>query len=97
MTVPVHSIRGWLSPTDRIMRRLESDPTDEKTYREEFTAEWLQRPLLEFLHSKHRAMTLTGPMGSGKSVLSAWITDRLQRPIGRKVYQAIDYIIGKLF
>ena len=95
MTVDVHSIRRWLSPSDRTVRRLVTNPLGEKSYREEYTCEWFQKPLLDFLRSKHQSLLVSGQSGSGKTVLSGWIIDRLQRPIGRKIYKTINYDIGQ--
>jgi hypothetical protein len=68
-----------------------SDTTAAKSYRAEFTCEWLQRPLIDFFRSKDGILAIDGPAGSGKTVLSGWTEERLQRPLGRKSYETMSY------
>ena len=65
--------------------------------RDEYTCEWFQKELLDFTRSDDDILVINGKSGCGKSVLSGWIVERLQRPLGRKSYETISYVIGKLY
>ena len=91
----VRVIRKWLGPHDAGLQKLikadDSAPSD----REEFTCEWFQSHLLAFSRSKNDTLVLHGPAGCGKSVLSNWIIERLQRPIGKKSCVTLSCTLGK--
>ncbi|KAK8075855.1 hypothetical protein PG997_010518 [Apiospora hydei] len=53
----------------------------EKAERAEGTCEWVEDDLVDFLESGENLLAITGSPGCGKSVLSAWLRERLQRPI----------------
>ena len=94
-TTQIRTLRKWLGPRDSTLQKfLKSDcmaPGD----RNEFTCEWFQSHLLAFSRSKNDVLAIHGSAGCGKSVLSNWIVERLQRPLGRKVYVTLSCPIGK--
>jgi tetratricopeptide (TPR) repeat protein len=65
--------------------------------RAEDTCEWLKSYLIEFFRSQDKVFTITGPSGTGKTVLSRWIKERLQRPIADEEYFTLFYSFRKLF
>ncbi|KAK8192024.1 uncharacterized protein BKA78DRAFT_250650 [Phyllosticta capitalensis] len=87
--VSIETIRQWLLPQDRTLQAVVTGRRATRVVRAEYTCEWLDRPLVDFARSKENILTITGESGSGKSVLFGWILERLQRPIGRKTYQAV--------
>lgn len=58
---------------------------------DEYTCEWFQRHLLEFTRSTDSVLAITAPAGSGKTILSSWIQERLQRPMDRKTHTTIMF------
>ncbi|KAL8902696.1 MAG: hypothetical protein Q9207_004463 [Kuettlingeria erythrocarpa] len=86
----IQTVRKWLQPGDRILQRLVADNEAAAGRRHEFTCEWFQSHLLAYTRSHDDVLSLQGPAGSGKSVLSAWIVERLQRPLGKKAYDTIS-------
>ncbi|KAL0256082.1 hypothetical protein SLS55_008474 [Diplodia seriata] len=87
--VSIEEIRLWLLPQDRNLQAMVSGRRATRNLRAEFTCEWFDRPLIDFTRSKDNVLTITAETGAGKSILSGWILERLQRPIGKKTYQAI--------
>ncbi|KAK7928661.1 hypothetical protein PG985_005659 [Apiospora marii] len=53
----------------------------EKAERAGGTCEWVEGDLTDFLESGEDLLAITGSPGCGKSVLSAWLRERLQKPI----------------
>ena len=94
--VDIRKLRKWLGPRDQKLQTLYGDRLASKTVgAAEYTCEWSQRYLSDFLRSNDDVFTITGPAGSGKSVLSGWIEQRLQRPLGRKSYETVSYTFGE--
>ena len=91
----VRSVRTWLSPRDQVVQDISTDRLDSKSIRTEFTCEWSQRFLLDFFRNEGDILSITGQAGCGKSVLSGWIEERLQRPLSRQTYETISYTFGK--
>ncbi|KAL9111836.1 MAG: hypothetical protein Q9187_007863, partial [Circinaria calcarea] len=89
--IDMRTIREWLQPRDQALQTLLFDRLSLKSARVEFTCGWAQTPLLDFLRSEDKILAITGPVGSGKTVLSGWIKQRLQRPLGRKSYETLSY------
>ncbi|KAL8890462.1 MAG: hypothetical protein Q9192_005866, partial [Flavoplaca navasiana] len=85
-TMQIHTVRNWLQPSDRTLRKLLTDHEATAGGRDEFTCEWFQSHLLAFTRSQDKILSLQGPSGCGKSVIAGWITERLQRPIGKKSF-----------
>ena len=89
------SVRSWLSPWAQAVQTISSDRLDAKSVRTEFTCEWSQRFLLDFFRGDDKILNFVGQPGCGKSVLSGWIEERLQRPMSRQNYETISYTFGK--
>jgi hypothetical protein len=94
-SINIHAIRIWLSIRDATTRTYISDRAAAKARRDEYTCDWFQRPLLDFTRGRDDVLAITGASGSGKSMLSGWILERLQRPIGKKTYETLSLDIGK--
>ena len=93
--VEVRSLRKWLGPLDAGVQKLLKVDDSAPSCRREFTCEWFQSHLLAFTRSKDDTMAISGPAGCGKSVLSSWIVERLQRPIGKRAYVALSCTLGR--
>jgi hypothetical protein len=63
----------------------------DNTRRAEDTCEWLKSYLIEFLASEEKTFTITGPAGCGKTMLSRWVRERLQRPLNDEEYFTLYY------
>ncbi|KAI9692307.1 MAG: hypothetical protein M1822_006538 [Bathelium mastoideum] len=87
----IEQIRHKLSPVDESARALLSGRLADKAERTEGTCEWIQGDLLDFLRSKEKTFTITGASGHGKSMLAAWIKDRLRRTLGRVSYETLSH------
>ncbi|KAI0001547.1 hypothetical protein F4779DRAFT_604183 [Xylariaceae sp. FL0662B] len=53
----------------------------DKKSRAEGTCEWIEEDLVDFIGRGEDIFAITGNAGCGKSILAAWVKDRLQRPI----------------
>ena len=96
MSVDVKTLRAWLRPRDRNLQTLVKNRLHAPGHRDEYTCEWFQRHLLDFSRSKDDSLAIVGSAGCGKSVLSRWIIERLQRPLGKKTYETLFFTIGWL-
>ena len=88
------TVRNWLQPRDRSLRKLVTEPEAAAGRRDEFTCEWFQSHLLAFTRSQDDVLSLQGPSGCGKSVLAGWIIERLQRPLGKKSFDLVSCTVG---
>ncbi len=95
VSVDVETLRGWLRPRDGNLQTLVKNRFHAPGRRDEYTCEWFQRHLLDFSRSTEDILSIIGPAGCGKSVLSRWIVERLQRPIGKKTYETLFFTIGR--
>lgn len=93
-SVNIAVIRKWLGVKDKVVRTVLGNRKSANSRRDEYTCEWFQRPLLDFSRSSDHVLNITGPSGSGKSVLSGWIVERLQRPLGKKTHETLYLTIG---
>lgn len=89
----VEAVRNFLTPHDRVTRILAANRRTHGA-RADFTCEWFDRPLGEFLRSGKNLFMVTGSAGSGKSILSEWVVERLQAFKGRRATEVIRYTIG---
>ena len=94
-SVDVETLRTWLRPRDRNLRTLVKNRSHAPGHRDEYTCEWFQRHLLDLSRSKDDGLFIVGPAGCGKSVLSRWIAERLQRPLGKRTYETLFFTIGR--
>ena len=95
VSVNVEILRAWLRPRDRNLRTLVKNRSHAPGHRDEYTCEWFQRHLLDFSRSKDDGLSVFGPAGCGKSVLSRWIFERLQRPLGKRTYETLFFTIRR--
>ena len=93
VSIGVRAIRKWLGPRDSTLQTILDDRLATKAHRDEYTCEWFQRRLLDFSRSTKEVFEIAGPAGSGKSVLSGWILERLQRPLAKKTHLTLSYTI----
>ncbi|KAL8687481.1 MAG: hypothetical protein Q9218_006359, partial [Villophora microphyllina] len=89
-TIETRSLRKWLGPGESGMQKLLKADDMAPGDRDEYTCEWFQSHLLAYSRSKDDMLAIHGPPGCGKSVLSTWIVERLQRPIGKKSYVTLS-------
>ena len=94
-SVDIHASRKWLGHRDRVLKTILDDRLAAGGHRDEYTCEWFHRYLVDFARGNDDLLAVTGPAGSGKSVIADWVVGRLQRPLGRKTYQTLSYTIGK--
>ncbi|KAL8632383.1 hypothetical protein Q9189_001860 [Teloschistes chrysophthalmus] len=92
-TIETRSLRKWLGTGKSGVNKLREADGMAPASRNEFTCEWLQSHLLAFSRSRDDVFAIHGPGGCGKSVLASWITERLQRPIGKKSYVTLSCVI----
>ena len=92
----IETLRAWLRPRDRALQTLVKNRLFAPGHRDEYTCEWFQRHLLDFSRGNEDGLAIVGPPGCGKSVLSRWIIERLQRPLGKKSYETLFFTIGEL-
>jgi Cdc6-like AAA superfamily ATPase len=91
----IANIRKWLKPHDKTIRNILRHRREALDHRAEYTCEWFQRHLLDFSRGKMDVLLVTGPEGCGKTVLSGWIVERLQRPLAKKNFVTLQYSIRK--
>lgn len=96
-SMDVETLRAWLRPRDRNLQTLVKNRSHAPGHRDEYTCEWFQRYLLDFSRSKEDGLSIIGPAGCGKTVLSRWVVERLQRPLGKRTYETLNFTIGGLF
>ena len=84
-SMDIATLRSWLKPRDRMLEKLHQDRVLSPDHRDEYTCEWFQRELLDFSRSSEDILALFGPEGCGKSYLSRWILERLERPLSKKI------------
>ena len=81
----VESIRqrlnGRQSGPDSLYARIKS-----KIQRAEDTCQWLRSYLTEFMASDEKFFTITGDVGSGKTMLARSVRERLQRSLNDEEY-----------
>lgn len=92
-SMDVETLRAWLRPRDRNLQTLVKNRVHAPGHRDEYTCEWFQRHLLDFSRSTEDGLAIVGPAGCGKSVLSRWIIERLQRPLGKKTYETLFFTV----
>lgn len=96
-SMDVETLRAWLRPRDRNLQTLVKNRSQAPGHRDEYTCEWFQRVLLDFSRSKEDGLSIVGPAGCGKTVLSRWVVERLQRPLGKRTYETLNFTIGRFF
>ncbi|KAH7159579.1 hypothetical protein B0J13DRAFT_465653 [Dactylonectria estremocensis] len=67
------------------------DEVLEQLDRSEDTCTWFKEHLVQFFDSKERVLSVNGPSGVGKTVLTEWVQERLARPLDHKSYAVLTY------
>lgn len=91
--VSLDTLREFLLPHDRVTRLLTSTRNVGRT-RADFTCEWFDRHLADFMRSGKDVLIVSGKPRSGKSLLSDWTIERLQTLSGRRASEVVSYTIG---
>lgn len=90
----VDQIRHFLSPYDQTVALL-TKSIGSRQPRAEFTCEWFDSHLMSFIRGKDRNLLISGKTGIGKTTLTDWIVERLQRLQGAKASDVIFHKIRK--
>jgi tetratricopeptide (TPR) repeat protein len=67
------------------------DEVTDSLERSEDTCHWIKHQLASFLQSGEQVLSVTGPAGSGKTMLAEWVQERLSRPLDHQSYLTLDY------
>ena len=94
-SMEIETLRAWLRPRDHNLQILVKNRLHAPGHRDEYTCEWFQRHLLDFSRSEEDGLAIVGPAGCGKSILSRWIIERLQRPLGKKTCDTLFFTVGE--
>ncbi|RDW79411.1 hypothetical protein BP6252_04049 [Coleophoma cylindrospora] len=89
----VKEIRRWLAVHDSTAQTILQEQSNGGIYRDEYTCDWFQSHLLGFVRGSKDIFAVCGSPGCGKSYLSSWIIERLQRPLNRVSYEILSYTI----
>ncbi|KXH26438.1 hypothetical protein CSIM01_12272 [Colletotrichum simmondsii] len=87
----ITTLRRHLLPTRESAKSHMYGRVADRKLRVDGTCEWLSHDLHEFFSSDDKIFTVTGGEGCGKSMLAAWVRERLERPINRVQYETISY------
>ncbi|RMZ83471.1 hypothetical protein DV737_g1596, partial [Chaetothyriales sp. CBS 132003] len=85
----IKTLRSWLAAEDSVLKYKLGDHTSLVNDRQQLTCLWAQPYLTKFLNSREGTLAITGPPGSGKSVLAGTIVDTVQRQSARKSYAVL--------
>ncbi|KAL2826663.1 hypothetical protein BDW59DRAFT_179378 [Aspergillus cavernicola] len=85
----VKAIRSWLAPEDPAISSITENSSHLAHDREELTCLWMGPYLTRFLKTQQKHLSITGPPGSGKTVLASVIVDHLQHPHSGGSYQTL--------
>jgi hypothetical protein len=93
--VDIVTIRRFLEPQDRVVKRMLSRREASGYSRTEFTCEWFENHLTTFTRDKNKMLLVTGGPVSGKTVLGGWIVEYLQGSLEKFPYSVLYYSFGK--
>jgi hypothetical protein len=93
----VHEVRKWLDQRAFLLRSISAESLTHVSQYDEYTCEWFQQPLYRFTCAQEKILGIEGPPGSGKSVLSSWIQERLQRRLGQKTHSTVMFSFDSNF
>ncbi|KAH7016094.1 uncharacterized protein B0I36DRAFT_368709 [Microdochium trichocladiopsis] len=85
----IRAIKAWIAPEDQVLSRVVNSTSQSAHDREELTCLYIGAYLTRFLKGSQKTMALSGPPGSGKTVLASVIFDYLQHPIAGVNYSAL--------
>ncbi|KAF6815287.1 nacht domain protein [Colletotrichum sojae] len=87
----ISSLRRHLLPAKESVRSFVYGRVADRKVRVDGTCEWMLRDLQNFLSSEDHIFTVTGNEGCGKSMLAAWVREKLELPINRAQFETISY------
>ncbi|TDZ34082.1 Nephrocystin-3 [Colletotrichum trifolii] len=90
-SLDIATLRHHLLPTQESVKSFVYGRVADRKLRVDGTCEWIQHDLHDFLDSDDDIFTVTGNEGCGKSMLAAWVRERLERPINRTQFETISY------
>lgn len=85
----IKAIKTWITPEDQVLSSLTNSTSQLAYDRQELTCLYIGTYLTRFLRSSQQAMCLSGPPGSGKTVLASVMIDYLQHPIAGVTYSTV--------
>ena len=92
LSISMQSLRLKLQSSGEIsIRSTLYDEVADSLERSEDTCNWIKHQLTSFLQSKDQVLSITGPLGSGKTMLAEWVQERLSRPLDHQNYVTLDY------
>ncbi|TLD15231.1 hypothetical protein PspLS_10631 [Pyricularia sp. CBS 133598] len=83
------AVSQWIAPEDHVMSSVLTSTSHLAHDREELTCLYIGTHLTRFLKSSQKTMLLSGPQGSGKTILASVILDYLQHPIAGITYNTL--------
>ncbi|KAI6617114.1 hypothetical protein MCOR07_007258 [Pyricularia oryzae] len=83
------AVSQWIAPEDHVMSSVLNSTSHLAHDREELTCLYIGTHLTRFLKSSQKTMLLSGPQGSGKTILASVILDYLQHPIAGITYDTL--------
>ncbi|KAF9629050.1 hypothetical protein BFW01_g10253 [Lasiodiplodia theobromae] len=86
-----HDIRSFLEPADRSVQKLMMGRHSLGSERAEFTCEWFNYHLNDFVIRNNKMLLITGPSGCGKTMLSDWIVESLRGSMESDQYDVVFY------
>ncbi|WQF85619.1 Putative tetratricopeptide-like helical domain superfamily [Colletotrichum destructivum] len=87
----ITTLRRHLLPTRESAKSHVYGRVADRKLRVDGTCDWLSHDLHDFLSSENDIFTVTGGEGCGKSMLAAWVRERLERPVHRTQYETLSY------
>ncbi|KAI8234225.1 hypothetical protein K4K54_008824 [Colletotrichum sp. SAR 10_86] len=90
-SLDIATLRQHLLPSKESVKSFVYGRVADRKLRVDGTCTWIQHDLHEFLGSQDDIFTITGNEGCGKSMLAAWVRQRLERPIHGTHFETISY------
>ncbi|GME43588.1 Nacht domain protein [Neofusicoccum parvum] len=93
MAAEIDQVRRFLSPSDSVVERLVMGQLRSRSHHVEFTCEWFDSSLQEFIHGNDNVFLITGKPGCGKTVLCQWMVERLRRQQERDNHDVLSFVV----
>ncbi|KAF9874692.1 hypothetical protein CkaCkLH20_07829 [Colletotrichum karsti] len=90
-SLDIATLRQHLLPSKESVKSFVYGRVADRKLRVDGTCEWIKHDLGDFLGGEDDIFTITGNEGCGKSMLAAWVRQRLERPINRAQFETISY------
>ncbi|KAL0930594.1 nacht domain protein [Colletotrichum truncatum] len=91
LSLDIATLRQHLLPSRESVKSFVYGRVADRKLRVEGTCEWIEHDLHSFLRSDDDIFTITGNEGCGKSLLAAWVRERLERPFDRQQFETISF------